>query len=143
MPWVIAPAADRALLRRIVARLDAILGYPRQLAESEVTRVGGGRHVPIELLRTDAQTTVMVHDATGAVALHGAVALFVDPVLDGLRERFVDHLATRKRVRLWIADQAWQVRADLPGVAAAWSALPHRDGAEGSANGAPIADGAE
>lgn len=143
MPWLIAPAADRPLVRRIVARLDAILGYPRQLAESEITRVGGGRHVPIELLRTDAQTVVMLHDMTGAAAIQGAVAIWVDPVIDALRERFVEHLTIRKRVREWIADRGWEVRATLPGVASAWALLPHRDGAAGSSDGQPIPDGAE
>lgn len=143
MSWLLIPAADRIIARRVVARRDQILGYPRQLTEAEVVRIGGGRHVPIELLRTEAQTVVMLHDMTGVVAIQGAVAIFVDPVIDAMRERFVEHLGVRKRVREWIADRAWEVRATLPGVAAAWSQVAPRDGATGSATGAPIAEGAE
>jgi hypothetical protein len=143
MSWLLIPAADRAIARRIVARLDAILGYPRAHAEAEVTRRGGGRHVPIALVRTDAETCVMLHDMTGAAALQGAVAIGVSDVLDAMRDRFVEYEGTRRRVREWIADRGWEVRANLPGVDAAWSERPARDGAAGSADGVPIAEGAE
>jgi hypothetical protein len=139
---VIAPGSDRALFRRFAQRLDQILGFPRTLAESEITRTGPASQ-SAALPHTETAFTVYVHDDTGAVQLRGALALEVDGHATGLASRFVQHNAVRKRVSEWIADQGWVVRADLPGQESAWTYLDARDGAAGSADGVPIAEGEE
>ena len=137
---LIAPASDRVLLRRIATRLDQILGFPRTLAESEVTRTGpSSQSAPLP--RIDAAFAIHLHDMTGPVALRGAVALEVDN--HGLGRRFVRYSGTRKRVSAWITDQGWDVRGGLPGDPDKWTRLPHRDGAAGSADGVPIPEGDE
>lgn len=142
MTWLLAPAADRLKARRVVSRIDQILGYPRTLAESEIVRVGpASQSVPAP--RTETQVPVMHHDMTGATILHGAIAIGVDAVITSLRERFVEIDGVRKRIREWIADQAWETRADLPGVESAWSSVTPRDGAGGSVDGVPIPEGLE
>ncbi len=141
MSWLIGPAEDRPKLRRVVARIDAILGYPRTHAESELRRRGSGPWAPT--VRTETQCAVMRHDLTGATILQGAIAISLDEVTDALRDRFVEIDGVRKRVRQWIADQGWEVRADLPGALSAWSELQPRDGEAGSADGVPIPDGEE
>jgi len=139
---IIGPAADRPLLRSFAQGVDKILGLPRTLAESEITRTGpASQSAPLP--RVETAFAVHVHDDTGPAILHGAIALEVDGVAERLKERFIRHNATRKRVRQWIADQGWVVRGDLPGVESAWSPLPARDGADGSPDGVPIPEGAE
>lgn len=137
--YVIAPAADRALMRRVLARVDQMLGYPRTHADDEpgVRRNGGPPIV------TETACAVWVHDDTGASVLHGAIAAQVDGVADELRERTVEHLGVRQRIREWIAARGWEVRATLPGVESAWSLVAPRDGDAGSADGVPIPDGEE
>lgn len=137
MTWLLIPAADRAKARTVVSRMDAVLGYPRTLAESEITRIGPVSQT-IPAPRCETQTAVMLHDATGAAALHGAIAIQVDDVVQSLRERPVDIDGTRKLIREWIADQAWQTQPTLPGVLAAWANVTPRDGGTGSADGRPI-----
>lgn len=142
MTWLLAPAVDRSKVRRVVSRIDQILGYPRTLSESEIVRVGvASKAAPRPV--TSTQCVVLVHDATGATVLHGAIAVGLDPVITALRERFVEIDGVRKRVREWIADQGWETRADLPGVVSAWSSVTPRDGAAGSADGTPIPEGNE
>lgn len=144
MTWIIAPSADRALARRVAQRIDQILGFPRTLAESEITRIGpASQTVPAP--RCETEVTVLVHStAAGATLLRGVIAIGIsDAARLALRERFVDRLGTRKRIREWIADQAWEVRADLPGVAENWRDVTPRDGAAGSVDGTPIPEGQE
>lgn len=139
---IICPSTDRLLMRKFASRLDQNLGYPRTLAESEIERTGpASQRAPRP--RIDTAWTVWIHDNTGAPLLHGAIALEVNGIADRLRDRFVEHLTIRKRARQWIADQGWVIRADLPGDVAAWSLLPPRDGASGSADGRPIPEGEE
>jgi hypothetical protein len=139
---ITAPASDRPLVRRFAQRLDQILGFPRTLAESEVTRTGpASQSAPLP--RIETAFAAHVRDATGAVILHGAIALEVDGRAVELANRFVEHAATRKRVSEWVADQGWQIRGDLPGDPEAWTALEPRDGAAGSADGTPIPEGSE
>ena len=138
--YLIAPAADRALLRRVLSRLDQILGYPRTHAADEPgVRVARGAALPY----TEAAFVVFVHDNTGATLLHGAIAVQINGLGDALRERFIEHNGVRKRLREWIADQGWEVRADLPGVRGAWAQVQPRDGGAGSADGVPIPEGSE
>jgi hypothetical protein len=138
--YLCAPAADRALFRTVISRADQILGYPRTHASGEPDVViASGAPAPV----TSAAFAVFVHDNTGAEILHGAVAAQVDGITSALRERFVEHNAVRKRIREWIADQGWELRATLPGVRSAWTRLAARDGAAGSATGVPIPEGQE
>lgn len=141
MAWLLIPSSDRPAARRVISRIDAMLGYPRQHAASELTRLGAGIHASI--VRTETQAMVLLHDATGALVLHGAIAIHVDAVVDAMRERFVDLDGVRMRIREWIAVRAWEVRATLPGVDTAWSSVTPRDGAAGSADGEPIPEGSE
>lgn len=145
MTWLLIPATDRAQARRVVQRIDQMLGYPRQLAESEITRIGAAsQRIPIERIRTETQTVVLVHSESAGVAqLRGAVAILVDDVVDALRGRFVEIGGVRRRIREWIVAQGWQVRASLPGAESNWRQVAPRDGAEGSADGVPIPEGAE
>jgi hypothetical protein len=140
--WLLIPAADRLKARRVVARMDAMLGYPRTLAEGEIQRIGSASQTAPRPF-TATQCTVLLHDNTGATVLWGAIAIKLDPVITALRERFVTIDAVRKRIREWIADQGWETRADLPGVAIAWTSVTPRDGAAGSADGTPIPEGSE
>src|SRR5690606_174857 len=120
------------LLRRVLGRLDAILGYPRTHSRDEPgVRIPPGAALPY----TEAAFAVYRHDNTGNTQLHGALAVAVNGVGQTLRERFIEHNMTRKRLREWIADQGWQVRLSLPGERDAWARLAPRDGAEGSADG--------
>lgn len=142
--YLLAPATDRALVRRVLSRVDQILGYPRQHAESEITRTGPrARAIPIASIRTETAFAVLVHDATGAEILHGAIAVQIDGIADALRERFIEHGGVRRRLREWIAAQGWEIRAALPGQADAWAQVAARDGGEGSADGRPIPEGEE
>jgi len=137
--WLLIPAADRDKARAVLSRIDAILGYPRTLAEAEIVRIGqASQSAPAP--RTETQTAVFVHASdAGVTQLRGAVAIQVDDVIDALRERRVTLDGTRKRIREWIADQGWEVRADLPGVIERWSQVAPRDGGTGSTTGEPIA----
>ena len=146
MTWLLIPGADRAAARRVAGRMDAILGYPRQLSESEITRIGeASQRVPIASIRTETQTAILLHSAVaGAVALRGVIAVNVGDVAAALRERFFDiGDGVRKLLRDITTERGWEVRADLPGAAANWSPIATRDGAAGSVDGVPIADGAE
>jgi hypothetical protein len=139
--YVIAPAADRTLFRRILGRADEILGFPRthSTAEGNV-QIASGAAAPV----TEAAFAVFLHDNTGATILHGAVAAQVNGISDLLAGRFFENgSGVRKRLSAWIADQGWEVRADLPGVRSAWTRVAHRDGAAGSATGVPIPEGSE
>lgn len=142
MSWLLIPAADRLKARRVVARMDEMLGYPRVLAEAEILRLGAASQTTPRPF-TATQCTVLLHDNTGATVLWGAIAIKLDPVVTSLRERFVTIDAVRKRIREWIADQGWETRADLPGVATAWTSVTPRDGAAGSSDGTPIPEGSE
>jgi hypothetical protein len=144
MTWLLAPSTDRLLARRFVARLDQILGYPRTLAESEITRRGPASQT-VAAPRCETEMAVYVHSTTaGVTALRGVIAIYInDSAREALRERFIEHDGVRKRVREWIADQGWQVFADRPGVDGNWTNVTPRDGAAGSADGVPIPEGAE
>lgn len=143
MTWVLAPSADRALARRVAQRLDEILGYPRTHAEPELTRRGSGPHAPT--VSTETLIAVFVHSTTaGATLLRGVIAINIsDAARAALADRVVEHSSVRKRVREWIADQGWEVRADRPGLDANWTDVTPRDGAQGSATGVPIPEGEE
>lgn len=145
MSWLIVPGADRAAVRLLVGRIDQILGYPRQLSESEITRIGAASQgVPIAEVVTETQAAILLHSSdAGDVALRGVIAVNVGPALEALRLRFFDVGDGREQLGDIIADRGWEEREDLPGLAANWSPLPPRDGGEGSADGIPIAEGAE
>lgn len=140
------PAADRPIARALWERLDEIEGFPRTLAESEITRIGpASQRVPAPY--TETLFTAYVHDDTGAAALHGAVALTIDEPPEGLMRRRLTYNGTTRTLREWvdvgIANRGWQIRDALPGVAEAWSLVAPRDGEAGSADGVLIAEGAE
>lgn len=140
MTWLVIPASDRALARRVVQRIDEVLGYPRALSEADVSRIGTvSRTAPIAGLTTESQAIVMLHVSdAGTTALRGAVAIGVDPVVNALRDRVVDIDGVRRRIRDWIAAQGWQVFGSLPGAIDRWSQVVPRDGATGSPDGVPI-----
>lgn len=135
--YLLVPAADRALLRAVLRRLDEVLGFPRTLAESEIVRSGeASQHAPAPY--TEAAFGVWLHDNTGATVLHGAIAVCINDIGDTLRERQITHGGTRKKLRQWIADQGWEIRTDLPGAITAWTQIAPRDGEPGSSTGVPI-----
>lgn len=72
----------------IIAALDADLGYPRQHTEAEVTRVGGGIHVPIEMIRTDtvARVSAVRTDEDGR-PIGEERAVYLPPLRPEHRER--------------------------------------------------------
>lgn len=143
MTWLLIPATDRAQARRLVQRIDQMLGYPRTLTESEIARIGPASQL-VPAPHVESQVSVMVHATdAGTTQLRGAIAVHVDPIVDALRERVVEIDGVRRRIREWIADRGWQVMAELPGVADRWSMAAPRDGAEGSADGVPIPEGSE
>lgn len=138
--YLLAPATDRALMRKALGRLDQILGYPRTHSRDEPdVHCPPGAALPY----TEAAFAVYLHDNTGATLLHGAIAVAVNGVGATLRERFIEHNLTRKRLREWIADQGWETRTSLPGSRDAWTRVEPRDGADGSADGTPIPEGDE
>ena len=78
MTWLLAPSTDRLLARRFVARLDQILGYPRTLAESEITRHGPASQ-SVAAPRCETEMAVYVHSTTaGVTALRGVVDVDAD-----------------------------------------------------------------
>lgn len=139
--FLLVPSSDRALLRRVLARVDQILGYPRELDPSEYRR-GPGRH-SAAAPRTETACAVHIHADSGPLALHGVIAVTVDGLADALSERFIEHNAVRKRLREWVADQGWVLRDSLPDPEGPWSAVAPRDGADGSVDGIPIPEGEE
>lgn len=143
MSWLIAPAADRSVVSALLQRVDEILGFPRTHPEAEIVRVGLVAQT-VAAPRTETQAAVMRHSTTqGLFALRGAIAIDLGALRDVIGERFFVVDSQRKRLREIIADRGWELRATLPGVEDNWSPLPERDGAQGSANGTPIPEGAE
>jgi hypothetical protein len=128
MTWLIAPIADRLIVRKMLRAIDVLLGYPRVHAESELRRVGRGPHAAT--VRTETQCAVMVNTSLGAIAVS------VDAVIQALRDRTVQIDGESVRVR--IDDLGWQVRADLPGNIANWAPVAARDGGAGSPTGVPV-----
>ena len=138
---LLVPFVDRAILRRVLQRIDQILGYPRDLDPSEYTR-GPGRHSATPP-RTETAFGVRIHANTGPVALRRLIAVTVDDGADRLGGRFIEHNSVRKRLRDWVRDQGWQIRDELPDPDGPWTAVEPRDGADGSATGVPIPEGEE
>ena len=145
MAYLLVPYADRALLRRVLVRADQILGYPRtHSADEPGVHVGRGG-----LPYTETAFEVLIHDTTGPALLNRALAVQVAGIADALAERFIEHNAVRKRLREWVLDQGWELRANLPDTPAdigdpnPWSPVPVRDGEAGSADGVPIPEGDE
>jgi hypothetical protein len=146
MTWLLVPATDRAILRRVLGRLDAIMGYPRTHSREEPGLVCGPR---APLPRTDTLVAVYRHDLTGAAQLHGALAVAIDDYGAQLGARRITHDGTTRTLAEWVSVLGWEVRATLPDSPATidtpgpWTRLPHRDGADGSATGTPIPEGDE
>lgn len=142
-----ATATDRDIARIIWARLDVIYGFPRTLAESEITRTGpASQSAPLPYMETLFWASL--HDATGATALHGVVALSVDDPPAGMLARNLTYNSTTRTFGEWItwleATRGWQRwTGDLPGQSEAWTLLAARDGDPGSTDGVPIPPGAE
>jgi hypothetical protein len=128
MSWLLAPIADRLIVRKMLRAIDVLLGYPRTHPESQLVRRGRGPHAAI--VRTETQCAVLVNTNLGAIAVS------VDAVIQALRGREVQIDGEAIRVR--IDDLGWQVRADLPGNLANWTPEPPRDGGAGSTTGEPI-----
>lgn len=149
MGYLLIPASDRAAARRLLGRIDQIAGYPRTLAESELTRRGPTPPGGWATCVTDTAVSVWLHDASGAAQLHGAIGIhFGRDLVDMLDTRSVDVLdgGGKRRIRQIITGRGWQLRSDaqgLPGEPEAWMRVAHRDGAEGSADGVPIPEGEE
>jgi len=144
--YLLVPAADRAILRTLLGRLDAIMGYPRTHARGEPDLVIGPR---APLPRTDTLVAVYRHDLTGAAQLHGALAVAIDDYGTRLGSRRVTHNGTTRTLAEWITALGWQVRTTLPEAPTTlddpnpWTRLAPRDGAAGSATGTPIPEGDE
>jgi hypothetical protein len=143
MTWLLVPATDRAILRRVLGRLDAIVGYPRTHSRSEPGVVCAPSS---PLPTTIALATVLRHDLTGPAQLQGALAVRIKPDMRAtLSRRVVETADGRKTLAAWITDRAWELRADLPDpptlAANHWTLLAPRDGAAGSADGTPIPEG--
>lgn len=145
MRWLLIPSSDRAAARKLAARIDQILGWPRQHTEAEIIRRGpAAQRVPLAAIRTETQMPIMVHDQTGAAQLHGAVAIGIDAVVDALQDRQVDvGDGLKRRIRDVISNRGWQIRDALPGEIEAWRDVLPRDGADGSSTGEPIPEGEE
>jgi hypothetical protein len=146
MMWLLIPGSDRAAARRVVSRIDQILGYPRTHAAGEVDRVGSASQVvPLASISTETQMEILVHSTTaGLLALRGVIAINVNSVADALRRRYFDiGDGVRKLLRDIITERGWEVRATLPGVEANWTRVATRDGEAGSSDGVPIPEGSE
>lgn len=144
--WLLIPGADRAAARRVVGRIDQILGYPRVHAASEVERVGlASQLVPLASISTETQMEILVHSTTaGATLLRGVIAINVNALHDALRRRYFDiGDGVRKLLRDIITERGWEVRATLPGLEENWTRVATRDGEAGSADGVPIPEGSE
>ena len=146
MAWLLIPGSDRAAARKLVARIDQILGYPREeTAATGVVHVGPGRHPAV--VRTESQTMILVHDATGPALLDGVIAISTDAVVDAMKDRLVDVRGVKQRIQDIIAERGWEVRAALPDPADEtrdpWTRVEPRDGAQGSADGVPVPEGQE
>jgi hypothetical protein len=140
-----ATPTDRDIARKLWARLDVIHGYPRthSASEPDVT-VAQGAALPF----TETLFSAWLHDATGAAALQGVVALTVDDPPAGMLARRLTYEATTRTLGEWIAwleaNRGWEMwTGALPGVAAAWTLLAVRDGEPGSTDGVPIPEGSE
>jgi len=147
MRWLLIPGTDRPAARRLVRRIDEILGFPREHAPAEYVVHGAtGRALPPP--RTETHMAILRHDATGDSRLHGAIAVgFTRAVLEVLADRVVDVGSARERLRDVIAARGWQVRDTLPDpgdeTRQPWARRPPRDGEPGSATGRPIPEGEE
>lgn len=144
--WLLVPGTDRAAARRVVGRIDQILGFPRQHGAGEVERNGvASQAVPLTSIRTETQMEILVHSSTaGLLALRGVIAINVNALHDALRRRYFDiGDGVRKLLRDIITERGWELRATLPGVEANWTRVATRDGEAGSSDGVPIPEGSE
>lgn len=143
-------ATDRDIARRLVARIDQILGLPRAHTRDEE----GVAWDPRGTCFTESLFGIFLHDSTGPSQLHGVVALVVDDPPDRILRRIIERDGTRRTLREWIqwlvANRGWVLRdGDLPDAAGIddahnpWTMLPPRDGEPGSADGQPIPEGEE
>lgn len=143
------PAADRAIARRLWARLDVITGYPRTHADDEP---GVQRGIGAAPVYTETLFAAYLHDATGSPLLWGVVALAIDdPPADMLRRR-LPYQGTTRTLGAWLAHletpiasggRGWVRMTSLPGQPEAWSLIAPRDGEAGSADGRTIPEGDE
>lgn len=148
--YLLVPFVDRALLRAVLVRIDQIKGYPRTHTLTDPACSFGrdfrGWATPP---RTETCFAVWIHADSGPIALRRVIAVLVDDLATQLGGRFVEHLGVRKRLREWVTDRGWQLRADLPDVPAdpyapsPWTPVAARDGAAGSVTGVPILEGQE
>jgi hypothetical protein len=125
MNWLLVPLADRAIVRRIVRAIDVLLGYPRTLADNEVTWHGGKPPSALPI-RTETQCAVLLG------ATH--IAVSVDAIVQALVGRQITIDAQQVTVTLTRA--GWSVVETLP--AGTWTPLPPRDGGAGSTTGVPV-----
>lgn len=146
-----ATPTDRDIARRLWARLDVIYGYPRTLAESEITRTGPASQLAA-LPYIESLFSAYLHDSTGAAALHGVSALVIDDPPAGMLARSLTYNSVTRTLGQWLAflettvpngGRGWVRATSLPGVADAWTLLAVRDGEAGSATGVPIPPGEE
>jgi hypothetical protein len=131
--YLLAPVADRDLLRWVLSRCDQILGYPRTHLASEPGVTVGAGGAPY------TETVWVVYYNASA----GMIAVVIDGFITALRDRFIEHNSVRKRLSQWVADQGWTITTAAPANPANWVRVPHRDGGAGSATGVPIPEGAE
>lgn len=142
--YLLGASTERAAFRALWAQLDQITGYPRtHHADEPDVRIARGAAPPY----TETLFAGFVHDSTGPAILHGALALMVDEVPPGLLARRITHGGTTRTPAEWIAwgeaARGWEVRSSLPGDESAWTRVLPRDGAAGSPDGVPIAEGEE
>jgi hypothetical protein len=128
MSWLLAPVTDRLIVRKILRAIDIRLGYPRILADSEVTW-RGGKPPTVPVIRTETQCEVRFN------ANLGVIAVKLDTVVDALRGGDVN--VDGETVRIRINDIGWQVVQNLPGNVGNWAAVAPRDGGAGSTDGVP------
>jgi hypothetical protein len=124
MTWLLVPLADRTIVRRLLRAIDVLLGYPRTLAESEITRVGRPPHAAT--VRTETQCAALL----GATHL----AISVDAVVQALDGRQITIDA--QQVTVTLSRPGWSVVATLP--VGTWTPLAARDGGAGSTTGVPV-----
>lgn len=142
MRWLLIHFADRTAARKLVQRVDQILGYPREHAPSEIVRHGRGPHAPT--VYTETALDIRIHDTSGPTILRRAIAIGFDrTVAEAMEERGFDVDGTKRKMREIVVNRGWEVRADLPGDPEAWTRVPPRDGQPWSDTGEPIPEGEE
>lgn len=123
--YITVAPTDRDLGRAVLARIDALLGYPRSIA-SECRHVGGGRHAPLSDAHTETAAAVYEHP-TG-----GLLVILREEDYAAVHDEIVD-VAGGRTLRALERAAGWAPRdrhpALTPETRELWRARPPRDGA--------------